>query len=89
MATRFAGDFFGVPLVSAREEKDSSLLLDYFPDLRKTTSAEASERDKQDSGARSFRGRKAVAPFTGFKTMETSTKNPKAAPVFTGFKTFE
>lgn len=88
MATRFAGDFFGVPLVS-KEEQEGSLLLDYFPNLRKTSLSERDTGEAEDTGARSFRGTKAVAPFAGFKTMETSARNPQAAPLFTGFKTFE
>lgn len=88
MATRFAGDFFGVPLVS-KEEQEGSLLLDYFPNLRKTSPNERDTGGTEDTGARSFRGTKAVTPFTGFKTMETSVRSPQATPLFTGFKTFE
>ena len=32
MATRFAGDFFWIPLVANEEE--SSVLLDYYPELK-------------------------------------------------------
>lgn len=88
MATRFAGDFFGVPLVPQSEQK-GSLLLDYFPNLRNVAAGGNQSDDAGDSGARAFGGKKAVTPFAGFKTMETAVQNPKAAPLFTGFKTFE
>ena len=85
MSVRFAGDFFGVPLTT-REEDQGSLLLDYFPDLRSTNRAKAAEGD--DEGARSFRGVKAVGPFTGFKTLQKSGGEDKAPPAFGGFKEF-
>ena len=81
MAVRFAGDFFGVPLVDT-QERDRSQLLDYFPELRSTQKGKASDQE----GARSFRNVKAVGPFTGFKTLETSNQETTAAPVFSGFK---
>ena len=82
MAVRFAGDFFGVPLVT-EEERQGSVLADYFPELRKVRKAAATGGEE----ARLAGGAKAVSPFAGFKTFETS--GPKqAAPIFTGFKTF-
>lgn len=64
MATRFAGDFFGVPL--ADEKEQSSELLSYFPELRSV------KKGAQDTtpGARSIRDAKAAPLFTGFKTFE-------------------
>lgn len=82
MATRFAGDFFGVPLVTEKETRSS--LLEYFPGLRQV---KATGSDQE--GARSFGGTEAAAPFVGFKTFEAPAKEKKAAPLFTGFKTPE
>lgn len=82
MATRFAGDFFGVPLVTEKESKSS--LLEYFPGLR-----EVKASPEKDEGARAFGGAKAAAPFVGFKTFEAPAQEKKAAPVFGGFKTPE
>lgn len=82
MATRFAGDFFGVPLVTEKEGKSS--LLEYFPNLREVKPAATEE-----GGARSFGGAKAATPFVGFKTFEAPSAEKKAAPLFTGFKTPE
>jgi len=87
MATRFAGDFFGIPLVSPKE--DSSRLFGYFPELKSLkTSGGGSGAQPEEGGARLYGGAKAVAPFTGFKTFEVSNEK-KAAPLFSGFKTFE
>jgi len=86
MATRYAGDFFGVSLEPASSvSDDKSTLLDYFPELRKV---QERKKGDVDSGARSFRGRQAVSPFTGFKTLEASNENQKAAPDFFGYKQF-
>jgi hypothetical protein len=86
MATRYAGDFFGVSLEpDDSANRDKSTLLDYFPDLRKTQKRKEGE---MDSGARNFRNRQAVSPFTGFKTLEASNENQKAAPEFFGYKQF-
>lgn len=85
MAIRFAGDFFGVPLTSATSE-ESSTLLQYFPELK---SIKKPSTTSKETGAESLGGSKAVSPFVGFKTFETTAKEPKAAPVFAGFKTFE
>ncbi len=79
---RFAGDFFGVPLVTEQEQR-GSILADYFPELRQVKKAAATK----DEGARSAGGAKAVSPFTGFKTFESGGPK-KAAPVFAGFKAF-
>ena len=86
MATRYAGDFFGVSLEPGdTATKDKSTLLDYFPELRNIQKRKEGE---VDSGARSFRDRQAVSPFTGFKTLEASNENQKAAPDFFGYKQF-
>lgn len=83
MATRYAGDYFGIPL-SSTGGSGRSLLLNYYPDLRTVKkSAEAEARGQ--SGARSFRGARAVGPFTGFKTLRKDTTF-KALPAFSGFK---
>ena len=84
MAVRFAGDFFGVPLVAPGEDQ-SSLLLDYFPGL-KTVKKRTGE---EEQGARLYGGAKAVQPFTGFKTFEAQSGQKTSAPIFPGFKTFE
>lgn len=86
MTTRFAGDFFGIPLTSAEQNSRSSLI-DYFPEL-KSVKQTASRPATSLGPARSFGNATAVTPFVGFKTFET-TNERKAAPVFTGFKTFE
>lgn len=81
---RFAGDFFGAPLTTPQEDRESSLI-DYFPELksiRRTTPASA------DEGARAYGGAKAVTPFAGFKTMQDPGRS-QSAPQFFGFKTFE
>ena len=85
MATRFAGDFFGVPLTTPGESGGSSLLA-YFPELRSVKQSKTSDEGESEE-ARSFRGTKAVSPFVGFKTFEAPNE-PKAAPVFAGFKGF-
>lgn len=79
---RFAGDFFGVPLTTPEEDK-RSLLVDYFPELRSVKRSASVGNE----GAEGYGGTRAVAPFTGFKTMQ----NPggrQAVPGFFGFKTF-
>ena len=92
MATRFAGDFFGISLVDPEEEKGSRLL-SYYPELRslpKKAAAPEGEEGGQgpDQGARLYGGAEAAPVFTGFKTFE-KTGGAKAAPLFSGFKTFE
>lgn len=80
---RFAGDFFGVPLVASKEN-ERSLLVDYFPDLRSVRKDAVVDNE----GPRGFGGTKAVSAFTGFKTMENPGRE-QSAPQFFGFKTFE
>lgn len=82
MATRFAGDFFGVPLVAGGSNA-ASKLFDYFSDLRtvKKPSAPAPRNQATMAG-----GARAVSPFVGHKTL-ASQGQVKATPVFTGFKT--
>lgn len=95
MATRFAGDFFGISLVDPEEEKGSTLL-DYYPELRSlpkkaavTDSADGETEGKaKDTSARLYGGAQAAPVFSGFKTFE-KTGGRQAAPLFTGFKTFE
>jgi len=87
MATRFAGDFFGLSLASP--EKETSSLFRYFPDLRTLGSKSPVERKREQDGARLFGNAQAVSPFTGFKTFEKPQGQYRAAPVFSGFKTFE
>lgn len=88
MATRFAGDFFGIPLVAPGEGEGSSLVK-YFPELKSIKKGSQGSSVQPDLGpARSFGGGKAVTPFAGFKTFEVSNEK-KAAPLFAGFKTFE
>ena len=95
MATRFAGDFFGISLVDPGEEKGSTLL-DYYPELRSLpkkaavtdgTEGEA-EGETKEASARLYGGAQAAPVFGGFKTFE-KTGEKQAAPLFTGFKTFE
>lgn len=90
MATRFAGDFFGIPLVTPSEQEGSSLV-NYFPELasRLTVKKQPTTGEETDE-ARMFGGAKAVSPFVGFKTFEKGdSQAKKAAPLFTGFKTLE
>lgn len=87
MATRFAGDFFGLSLTSP--EEDTSRLFSYFPELRSIGSRSPVAEQKEQEGARLFGGAQAVGPFTGFKTFEKPQGQYKAAPLFAGFKTFE
>jgi len=88
MATRFAGDFFGVSLV--QPERETSQLLDYYPELRRLAKKGASGSGAMDAGsARLYGGAKAVPAFAGFKTFEKADGGEvKAAPLFSGFKTF-
>lgn len=81
---RFAGDFFGVPLTTQQEDKES-MLIDYFPELR---SIKRGASQASDEGARSYGGAKAVTPFAGFKTMEDRGRT-ESVPRFFGFKTFD
>jgi len=73
MATRYAGDYFGVSL---EDSSDSSKLLEYFPGLRNTykkKSAEAKERlyEEDPSNEPRLTGNlRAAARFPGFKTFE-------------------
>jgi hypothetical protein len=88
MATRFAGDFFGIPLVA--DEKKSSVLLDYYPELKGIKAkTNGQTKPEADEGARMYGGAKAAPTFVGFKRFEADDRERKAAPVFTGFKTFE
>lgn len=82
MATRYAGDYFGISL--AQPEDQSSVLLDYYPELRNPAKAKSDA-----TGARSYGGTEAAKVFTGFKTFEAKDNQKTAVPVFPGFKTFE
>lgn len=88
MATRFAGDFFGVSLVEP--DREESRLLDYYPELRRLAKSGAAQNGSDgDSGARLYGGAKAAPTFTGFKTFERGSGEFKAAPGFFGFQTFD
>jgi len=87
MATRFAGDFFGIPLTTEKEE--GSVLIDYYPDLKTIKKSSSSTgQPKEEGGARSYGGAKAAPLFSGFREFEASGGERKAAPVFTGFKSY-
>lgn len=83
MSTRFAGDFFGIPL--AFNDEEELALLDYFPSLGRIEKNQAGS----ENSARSVGGTKAAKLFTGFKTFEKPSASVKAAPAFAGFKTLE
>ena len=82
MATRYAGDFFGIPLTTP-QESESSRLLSYFPELKTPSKA-----SKTQEGARSVGDTKAVTPFSGYKTFEAPKEERQTTPLFSGFKTF-
>jgi len=66
MATRFAGDFFGVPL---SQETDESELVKYFPGLKDTfRSTRQTEADKK--GPRLTGNLQGSRAFAGFKLFE-------------------
>lgn len=82
---RYAGDAFNIPL-GPQSSSGSSVLVDYFPELKQIGAS--SSQEEEPDGARGYGSTKSVAPFTGFKTLESpGEKNP--APEFFGFKTFE
>ena len=83
MATRYAGDYFGISL--GNPGSASSVLLDYYPELR----SPAKSTGATPTGPRSVGGAEAAKVFTGFKTFEEKQGPKAAAPVFTGFKTIE
>jgi len=89
MATRFAGDFFGIPLTVPGEET-SSALYDYYPELKSFSRSTTRSQEPVKDEARGFGGAKAVSPFVGFKTFEKKSDSEfKALPAFAGFKTLE
>lgn len=63
MATRYAGDYFGISLGDGSE---SSELLRYFPGLKKVTGT----GKKEEEGAVTKGGYTIPTPFAGFKTFE-------------------
>lgn len=83
MASRYAGDYFGISLGNSGGA--SSVLLDYYPELRNP----AKKTEVPSTGPRSVGGTEAAKVFTGFKTFEEKQGPKAAAPVFTGFKTIE
>jgi|APGre2960657404_1045060.scaffolds.fasta_scaffold36007_3 hypothetical protein len=83
MASRYAGDYFGISLGNSGGA--SSVLLDYYPELR----SPAKSTGATPTGARSVGGTEAAKVFTGFKTFPEKQGPKAAAPVFTGFKTIE
>lgn len=93
MATRFAGDFFGISLVDPGDEDEGSQLLKYYPELRnikkeKEATPSGKGLEKTEEGARLYGGAQAAPTFAGFKTFEQKGSQ-RAAPLFSGFKTFE
>ena len=67
--TRYAGDYFGVTLDGS---DTTSKLLDYFPGLRKVTTAGA-PKPKEESAV-TQRGYATPDPFIGFKLFEAPKK---------------
>lgn len=65
MATRYAGDYFGISLADGSE---SSELLKYFPGLKSVGRVNKPEQE----GAVTEGGFTVPAPFAGFKTLEKS-----------------
>lgn len=63
MATRYAGDYFGISLT---DDSDGSELLRYFPGLKKVTSTGKEKKE----GAVTTGGYTVPTPFAGFKTFE-------------------
>lgn len=63
MATRYAGDYFGISLADGSE---SSELLKYFPGLKKVGRVEQPKKE----GAVSEGGFTVPTTFAGFKTLE-------------------
>lgn len=80
MATRYAGDFFGIALTD-NSDTVGSRLLSYYPELRRPGSIKKAKGSQTAS-----REVKAVGPFAGFKTLSKRGEY-KAVPVFSGFKT--
>lgn len=62
MATRYAGDYFGLSM-GDMSDSDSSKLMSYFPALRSTYS----KKKQEDGGPVLFGGVSGVKPFGGFK----------------------
>jgi len=70
MTTRFAGDFFGVPLASTGGS--SSEIMKYFPSLRKPTKASpVVKKEEKAPTAKLTGGFSGVASFGGFKATKT------------------
>jgi len=82
---RFAGDVFNIPLEFSNESAES-VLADYFPELRSIKRGSKPQEQTEDSGARLFRGAKAVPSFIGSTKFEQSEEQ-RAAPQFFGFGT--
>ena len=80
MATRYAGDYFGISLTD-NYGTERSQLLSYYPELRKASSSKKAERSQTVT-----KEVRAVGPFAGFKTL-SKKGDYKAVPVFSGFKT--
>lgn len=87
MATRFAGDFFGIPLTAGEDKK--SVLIDYYPELRSIKKEASATRKEADSGARAYGGTKAAPVFSGFREFEAAGGEKEAAPLFIGFKSYK
>ena len=88
MATRFAGDYFGIAL--GTPQVTTSKLLEYFPDLRSApTSNKTRIGGQSDKDSEIYREVTDSPVFGGFKRFEKRGGQKSGAPVFGGFKTFE
>lgn len=67
MATRYAGDYFGISLGDT--ETTSSELLRYFPGLKTVVKGQP-RVEREQEGAVTAGGYKVPTPFAGFKTFE-------------------
>lgn len=68
MATRYAGDYFGISL--GETDTTSSELLRYFPGLKTVSKGQPPEPEKEQEGAVTTGGYKVPTAFAGFKTFE-------------------
>ena len=74
MATRYAGDYFGI---AVDDSTDASTLMEYFPDLRETYRKKAKTEPQRPEEQKNSRNEPRL------------TGNLRAAKQFAGFKTFE
>lgn len=88
MATRYAGDFFGVPL--AGDEPTESQLFKYYPELREVSKAKektAYETFKEDLAR--YSSPKTPEAFGGFREFEKKPAKVATAPAFGGVPSFD